>query len=189
MKNVKNILVEVGALLEGHFVLTSGRHAAQYMQCAKILQWPEHTEDIAEDLAEAFEDDDVDLVVSPAVGAIVLGYELARHLDCRAIFCEREQGKMTLRRGFEIPRGARVLVCEDVVTTGGSVREVMEVVRAAGGEVVGIALLVDRSGGAVDFGVKKVAAYTTAIESYEPGDCPLCKENKLPAIKPGSRSN
>jgi len=190
MKRIEKILRDCDALLEGHFVLTSGRHAAFYMQCARVLQNPELTEEIVGDYLcdeGELDLDNIQMVVAPAVGGIVLGYELARQLGVKSIFCERENGKMTLRRGFEIPAGTRVLVAEDVVTTGGSVREVMEVVRASGGEVVAVALLVDRSGGTVDFGVKTVAAYQTTIESYEPDNCPLCEEGKLPAIKPGSR--
>ncbi|MCL2349969.1 MAG: orotate phosphoribosyltransferase [Defluviitaleaceae bacterium] len=187
---VEEILLEVGALLEGHFILTSGRHAGRYMQCAKILQHPEFTEEITwEHLIDKhdLDDLDIDIVIAPAVGAIVLGYQMAMQLGAKSMFCERENGAMTLRRGFEIPKGAKVLVVEDVVTTGGSVREVIDVVRACGGEIVAVALLVDRSGGKVDFGIKTVAAYTTAIESFEADDCPLCKEGNLPAIKPGSR--
>ncbi|MCL2236007.1 MAG: orotate phosphoribosyltransferase, partial [Defluviitaleaceae bacterium] len=153
---------------------------------------PEVTEEVVGDYlcdeGDLF-DQGIQVVVAPAVGGIVLGYELAKQLGAKSIFCERENGKMTLRRGFEIAPGTRVLIAEDVVTTGGSVREVMEAVEAAGGEVVAVALLVDRSGGSVDFGVKTVSAYKTSIESYEPDDCPLCKEGKLPAIKPGSRGN
>lgn len=190
MKHIERILRDCDALLEGHFILTSGRHAKFYMQCARILQNPELTEEIVKYHIcheGRFDLDNIHMVVAPAVGGIVLGYELARQLNVKSIFCERENGKMTLRRGFEIPKGTRVLVAEDVVTTGGSVREVMDVVHAAGGEVVAVALLVDRSGGTVDFGVKTIAAYQTFIESYEPDNCPLCKAGDLPAVKPGSR--
>jgi len=190
MERIEKILRDCDALLEGHFILTSGRHAAYYMQCAKILQNPNVTEEIVGDYLcdlGGLDYDGIEVVVAPAVGGIVLGYELARQLGAKSIFCERENGKMTLRRGFEIKKGTKVLVAEDVVTTGGSVREVMEVVGAAGGEVVAVALLVDRTGGTVDFGVKTAAAYTTTIESYDADECPLCKEGKLPAVKPGSR--
>ncbi|MCL2574974.1 MAG: orotate phosphoribosyltransferase [Defluviitaleaceae bacterium] len=184
---IEEILRQSGALLEGHFILTSGRHASRYMQCAKILQYPNFTQEIVGHLKHGFAGDDVDMVIAPAVGGIVLGYELARQMGVQSLFTERENGVMKLRRGFEIPVGAKVLVAEDVVTTGGSVREVIEVAKAAGAVIVGVALLVDRSGGTIDFGVKKVAAYRTAIPSYESDDCPLCKDGAMPAIKPGSR--
>jgi orotate phosphoribosyltransferase len=188
VKHVEEILTKTKALLDGHFILTSGRHAGRYMQCAKILQYPEYTEQIAEFLAGEFANDEIDIVISPAVGAIVLGYELARKLKAVAIFAERQEGRMVLRRGFEIPEKSKVLVVEDVVTTGGSVLEVIELVKASGAWLAGVALLVDRSGGAVNFGVKTAAAYTTSIESYVADDCPLCREGKIPAVKPGSRA-
>ena len=187
-QRIEEILREAGALLEGHFILTSGRHASRYMQCAKILQYPNFTMELMGHLKQSFKDDGVQMVIAPAVGGIVLGYELARQLGVQSIFTEREEGKMVLRRGFEIPAGTKVLVAEDVVTTGGSVKEVIEVAKASGAEIVGVALLVDRSGGTVDFGAKTVAAYTTAIASYEAESCPLCKDDAIPATKPGSRT-
>jgi len=187
-QRIEEILREAGALLEGHFILTSGRHASRYMQCAKILQYPNFTMELMGHLKQSFKDDGVQMVIAPAVGGIVLGYELARQLGVQSIFTEREEGKMVLRRGFEIPAGTKVLVAEDVVTTGGSVKEVIGVAKASGAEIVGVALLVDRSGGTVDFGAKTAAAYTTAIASYEAQSCPLCKDDAIPAIKPGSRT-
>lgn len=177
-----------GALLEGHFRLTSGRHSNQYMQCAQVLQYPEETEKLARHLAEAFQDDRVELVVGPAMGGIIVAYEVARQLKTPAIFTERQDGEMCLRRGFAIQPGQRVLVVEDVVTTGGSVQEVIQVARQAGGEVVGVGVLVDRSGGAIDFGTKTRAVLNLDIQSWEAEQCPLCAEGKLPVIKPGSRS-
>ena len=190
MNRVEEILREAGALMAGHFVLTSGRHAGFYMQCARVLMKPAYVEEIVGMIVDdnGLDEEGVDFVVAPAVGAIVFGYELARELSAVSLFTERVDGKMALRRGFVIPAGARVLVAEDVVTTGGSVMEVIEVVKAAGAEVVGVALMVDRSGGAVDFGCAKYAGFTTAIESYEAGDCPLCKGGGEPAVKPGSRA-
>ncbi|HOQ08907.1 MAG TPA: orotate phosphoribosyltransferase [Syntrophomonadaceae bacterium] len=182
------IFTEAGALLQGHFRLTSGRHSDQYMQCAQVLKYPDKTEQLARHLAEAFQDDAVELVVGPAMGGIIVSYEVARQLKVPGIFTERENGQMALRRGFTIQPGQRVLVVEDVVTTGGSVQEVMDVVRAAGGQVVGVGVLVDRSGGKVDFGVKTQAVLTMDIQSWEPEQCPLCAEGKLPVVKPGSRS-
>lgn len=181
------IFKRAGALMEGHFLLTSGRHSNQYMQCAKILQYPNYAEEIAKGLAEEFKEDEIDIVVGPAMGGIIIAYELARQLNIKNLFAERENGKMTLRRGFSIPKGARVLVAEDVITTGGSVFEVIDIVKEQGGEVAGVAVLVDRSNGKIDFGTKLRAALTADVVSYEPEECPICKEGKLPLIKPGSR--
>ena len=190
MNRVEEILKEAGALLDGHFILTSGRHAGQYMQCARVLQKPAYVEEIVGMLVDdnGLDEEGVDFVVAPAVGAIVFGYELAREVGATSLFTERVDGKMTLRRGFEIPAEARVLIAEDVVTTGGSVMEVIEVVKACKAEIVGVALIVDRSGGSVDFGCPKFSAFTTVVESFESDNCPLCKEGKSPATKPGSRS-
>lgn len=187
-ERVLKILKETQVLLEGHFLLTSGRHSSQYMQCAQLLQYPEYTEEIAISLAQAFQGDQIDIVIGPAMGGIIIAYELARKLKARNLFAERENGKMTLRRGFKIPKGARVLVAEDVITTGGSVKEVMEIVKEQGGVVAGVAVLVDRSNGKIDFGTKLQAALTTEVISFDPEECPLCREGKLPAIKPGSRN-
>lgn len=181
------IFAKAGALLEGHFLLTSGRHSNQYMQCAQVLKYPDLTEQLARHLAEAFQEDQVDLVVGPAMGGIIVAYEVARNLGVPGIFTERQDGKMSLRRGFTIPKGKRVLVVEDVVTTGGSVQEVMQVVDEAGGTVIGVGVLVDRSNGKVNFGVKTGAVLTMDIFSWLPEECPLCAEGKLPAVKPGSR--
>jgi len=187
MSQVEKILTETGALLNGHFKLTSGRHSAQYMQCAKVLQYPEHTAYIAKVMAEGFKDDEVDIVLAPAIGGIVIGYELARALGAKSLFTEREDGKMTLRRGFVIPKGARVVIAEDVITTGGSTREVIAVAKEHGAEIIGACVMIDRTGGQIDFGVKFVSAYSNAMDSYDPNDCPLCKEGQ-PMVKPGSRN-
>ncbi|HOA81070.1 MAG TPA: orotate phosphoribosyltransferase [Defluviitaleaceae bacterium] len=184
---VIEIFKETEVLLEGHFQLTSGRHSNQYMQCAKILQYPNYAEEIAKGLAEEFKDDNIDMVVGPAMGGIIIAYELARQLKCKNLFAEREDGKMTLRRGFTIPKGTRVLVAEDVITTGGSVMEVIDIVKEQGGELAGVAVLVDRSNGKVDFGTKLRAALTVDVVSYEAEECPICKEGKMALIKPGSR--
>jgi len=187
MSKVEKILTETGALLNGHFKLTSGRHGAQYMQCAKVLQYPEHTAYIANIIAQDFKSENVDIVLAPAIGGIVLGYELARTLSAKSLFTEREDGKMTLRRGFEIPKGAKVLIAEDVVTTGGSTREVIAIANEHGAEIVGACSMVDRTGGKLDLGVKFVAAYSKAMVSYDPDECPLCKDGQ-PIVKPGSRN-
>ena len=187
MSKVEQILTETGALLTGHFKLTSGRHGAQYMQCAKVMQYPQHTAYIAQVIADGFKGEEIDIVLAPAVGGIIMGYELARALGAKSIFAEREDGKMTLRRGFEIPKGAKVLIAEDVVTTGGSTREVMAIAEEHGANIVGTCSMVDRTGGALDLGVKFVAAYSKAMISYDPEECPLCKEGQ-PIVKPGSRN-
>ena len=184
----RQIFIDAQALLNGHFKLTSGRHSNQYMQCAQVLKYPHYTEQLARHLADCFLDDGVELVVGPAMGGIIVAYEVGRQLGVPAIFTEREDGEMVIRRGFNIELGQRVLVVEDVVTTGGSVKEVIEQVQAAGGEVIGVGVLVDRSSGKVDFEVKTAAVLTMDIESWEPENCPLCKEGKLEVVKPGSRT-
>ena len=183
---MERIFKQTGLMLEGHFLLTSGRHSNRYMQCAKLFQYPEYSEMICKDLAGRFAGQKIDLVVGPAVGGIIMSYEMARQFNVPNIFAERENGAMTLRRGFSIPEGAKVLVVEDVVTTGGSVREVMDIVAEAKAEVVGVCVVVDRSGGKIDFGVPFEAAYETEIQSYEPSQCPLCEQG-LKLVKPGSR--
>lgn len=182
------IFTQSGALLEGHFRLTSGRHSNQYMQCAQVLQYPQYTEQLCRHLADKFENEKVEVVIGPAMGGIIVSYEVARQLKVPGIFCERQDGEMMLRRGFEIKPGQKVLVVEDVVTTGGSVDEVIKIVREAGGVVAGVGVLVDRSNGKVDFGVRKEAVLTMDIKSWEAQDCPLCAEGKIPVVKPGSRS-
>ena len=183
---MERIFKETGLMLEGHFLLTSGRHSNRYMQCAKLFQYPVYSEMICKDLAKRFEGQQIDLVVGPAVGGIIMSYEMARQINVPNIFAERENGNMTLRRGFTIPKGAKVLVVEDVVTTGGSVSEVMDIVANSEAEVVGVCVVVDRSGGKIDFGVPFFAAYETEIQSYEPSQCPLCEQG-LELVKPGSR--
>ncbi|ADG82675.1 orotate phosphoribosyltransferase [Thermincola potens] len=185
-EEVLNIFTEAKALLTGHFRLTSGRHSNRYMQCAQVLKFPEYAQKLCADLAAKFQGQKIDIVVGPAMGGIIVSYEVARALGVPSIFCEREQGQMKLRRGFTIEPGANVLVVEDVVTTGGSVKEVMNVIRELGGNIVGVGVLVDRSNGAVDFGVPLHAELTMDIQSWEADDCPLCKEG-IPVVKPGSR--
>lgn len=177
---------KTSALLEGHFLLTSGRHSNQYFQCAKVLQYPNYAEQICRELSSYFNDDKIDKVIAPAMGGILVGWEVARLMGKKFIFAEREKEKFEIRRGFEIEPGERILVCEDVVTTGGSVKEVINLVIAHGAEVAGAAYLVDRSNGKVDFGVKQKAAVTLEVVSYTPEDCPLCRQN-IPFVKPGSR--
>lgn len=180
------ILKDTQVLQTGHFRLTSGRHSDQYMQCARVFEDVKYSEPICKDIADAFRDEKIDLVIGPAIGGIIITYEVARQLQVRNIFAERENGVMTLRRGFAIEPGTRVLVVEDTITTGGSVKEVIALVREKGGDVIGVGSVVDRSNGAVDFGVPLHAAVSMAVISYEEADCPLCKQG-LPITKPGSR--
>jgi len=184
---VAKIFQDTGALLSGHFRLTSGRHGDQYFQCALVLQHPQYTEILCRELAARFQGEGVSVVIGPAMGGIIVAYETARALGARSLFTERENGVMKLRRSFTIQPGEKVLVVEDVITTGGSVKEVIEVVRALGGEVVGVGFLVDRSNGTANLGVRTEALLTMQVLSYTPEECPLCKQG-LPAVKPGSRS-
>lgn len=185
-EDVLRRLRETAALLEGHFLLTSGLHSAGYMQCAKVLQHPQHAEVMGAGIAERVRDLSVDVVMSPAIGGIVLGHEVARALGVRAIFGEREQGQMTLRRGFDLTPGERVLVVEDVTTTGGSVREVIELAQARGGTLVATAAILDRSNGTATFPAPFYPLATLHIQTYTADACPLCQQGSEP-IKPGSR--
>lgn len=184
-EKILEIFKETGVMLEGHFLLTSGRHSDKYMQCAKLFQNAEISEMFAKELASKF--DGVDLVAGPAIGGIILAYEVSRQMGVPNVFAERQNGEMTIRRGFEIPKGAKVLVVEDVVTTGGSVKEVVALLQSMGAEVVGVGSIVDRSNGNVDFGVPYEAVLSMEVVSYEADECPLCKQG-LPAVKPGSRN-
>ena len=181
-----SIFQETGALLEGHFQLTSGLHSPRYLQCALVLQHPRHAEWIGAAIRSRFGAEQVSAVVAPAIGGIIVAHETARAFGARALFTEREAGVMTFRRGFRLEPGERVLVVEDVVTTGGSTRETIDAVNNAGGFVIGAASVVDRSGGAVELGVRREALLTLEVPAYEPEQCPLCKQG-TPAIKPGSR--
>ncbi|AFQ45643.1 orotate phosphoribosyltransferase [Desulfosporosinus meridiei] len=181
-----NLFRKSEALLEGHFLLTSGKHSAQYMQCAQVLQYPDQAGILAEGLASQFRDMDVQTVIGPATGGILVAHEVAKVLGVRSLFTERENGIMRLRRGFSLSPGERVLVVEDVITTGGSVREVLTVVQEFGATALGVGVLVDRSGGMVDFGLPQSSIIQLNIQAYEAKDCPLCAQG-IPAIKPGSR--
>ena len=185
---IMEILKEAGVLLEGHFKLTSGRHSNKYLQCAKIFRNTKYSEELCAALAEQYKNDGVQVVIGPAMGAVQMAYEVSRPLKCENFFTERdEDGKMSLRRGFVVEPGEKVLVVEDVVTTGGSVREVIELVQAAGGDVVGVGSIVDRTGGKIDFGVPFNAVISLNVESWEPETCPLCKAGAPAPVKPGSR--
>lgn len=178
---------KTGALMRGHFRLTSGLHSAVYLQSALVLQYPEHAAALGAALADPFRGAQASVVVAPAIGGILVAHEVARALGIRALFGEREDGVMRLRRGFTLSPGERCLVVEDVITTGGSTREVIECVERHGGVVVGVGSLIDRSGGAASFSVKRVALATITAENWPPEACPLCREG-TPAIKPGSRA-
>ncbi|MGA9291755.1 MAG: orotate phosphoribosyltransferase [Ignavibacteriaceae bacterium] len=180
------IFRETGALLEGHFLLTSGKHSNVYFQCAKVLQYPDYTKQICELIAKQFESYEFETVVAPAMGGIIVGYEVARQLNKRFIFTEREDKNMTLRRGFGLNENEKVLVCEDVITTGGSVYEVINIVKNHKANVVGVGAIVDRSGGKVKFDAPLYTTLQINAETYTPEDCILCREN-IPVIKPGSR--
>ena len=180
-----------GALLEGHFILTSGLRSPMYLQCAKVLMHPNRAATLCGALAARIVaelgDDAIDLVVSPALGGVVVGYEMGRQLDCPAIFTERVAGTFELRRGFEIPKGARILMAEDIVTTGLSSRECIDCIRDLGGDVVAASCLIDRSDGNADVGVQLFALVGMEVPAYEPDKLPAALSG-IPAVKPGSRS-
>jgi len=187
---IKEIFLKTDAFLEGHFLLSSGLHSPYYLQCAKVLQYPNYAEMLCREIAERVKkaEIDVDFVIAPAIGGIIVSYETARQMGVRGIFAERENGKLTLRRGFSISEGEKALVVEDVITTGKSTRETVEVVKENGGKVVAVASLVDRSGGTVDFGVPFFTLWRLDVPVFEPERCPICREGKVPLIKPGSRN-
>jgi orotate phosphoribosyltransferase len=176
-----------GALLEGHFILSSGLHSDRYIQCALLLQHPRVAEQLCSALAAKLRHLGATAVAAPALGGVLVSHEVARALGLRALFTERQEGVMLLRRGFSLAPGEPTLVVEDVITTGGSTRETMAAVEQAGGKVVGVGALIDRSGGTVDLGVPKTALVTLAVQNYKPEECPLCQSG-LPPVKPGSRT-
>jgi len=175
-----------GALLEGHFRLTSGLHSPGYLQCALVLSHPEWAATLGGALADRVRGLRATVVLSPALGGVIIGHEVGRALGVRAIFAERQDGIMTLRRGFTLSERDRVLVVEDVMTTGGSTKETMDVARAAGAQVVGAAAIVNRSGGAISFEIPLEALVDYSLPTFEPEKCPLCAQG-LPVVKPGSR--
>jgi orotate phosphoribosyltransferase len=187
---------DTGAYLRGHFRLTSGLHSPEYLQCARVLQYPRHAEHFGRLLASEFRrlEPELDtsmlgtvMVVSPAIGGLIIGHEVARSLGARFIFTERDaSGKMVLRRGFSVEPGETAVVVEDVITTGGSSREVIEILQESGARVLAAGSIIDRGGGAVDLGVPRVALKTLEVTAYAADDCPLCRSGS-PVIKPGSR--
>lgn len=183
--DVEQRLQRAGALLSGHFQLTSGKHSDRYVQCARLLCQPQDAEAVCRALAQRFDGTHIDLVVGPALGGVIVAHEVARALGTPAYFTERKEAEMQLRRGFAIERGARVLVVEDVVTTGGSVQEVVRLVRAAGAEVVGVGSIIQRAASS-PFDVRYESLLRVQAVAWDVPDCPLCKQG-LPAVKPGSR--
>ena len=183
---ILSIFRSTEALLDGHFVLTSGRHSASYFQCAKVLQHPEYLTAFSVMIADEFEEQAPDVVISPAIGGVVLGTEVGTQLGCRTIFAERKEGKMGIRRGLHIEKGEKVLVVEDVITTGGSVKEVMKLVEDAGGNILGIGVLVDRSNGTVKLHNNQYSIVKLDAASYGKDEVPD-ELDKIPIQKPGSR--
>lgn len=185
-KMVIDTLKEVGALLEGHFLLSSGRHSNRYCQCARLLQYPDKAEKVLKVVADKIRDIDFDVVVGPAMGGVVVAYEVARQLNKPGIFTERRDGEMTLSR-FEIEKGTKVMISEDVVTTGKSTMEVCRLLQSLGAEVVGVCSIVDRTGEVSELKLPLYSAIKLEVENYDKEECPLCKQG-VPYIKPGSRN-
>lgn len=183
---IMNVFEQCGALMEGHFLLSSGLHSNRYVQCARVFEHPRAAERLCGELTQKISDVPVDIVLGPAVGAITMAYEMSRQTGVPNVFAEREGGELRLRRGFSIPEGARVLLVEDVVTTGGSVKELFPIVKAAGATVTGVACLVDRSGGTAEFDVPFSSVLQVDVETFEPENCPLCEAGQ-PLEEPGSR--
>ena len=183
-----NIFRNKEAYLEGHFLLSSGLHSQNYMQCAKILQYPEIAADLGRRIHEKLRDaaPAVDLVLSPALGGVIIGHEVARSYDVPFLFCERENKEFKLRRGFEIKPGQNVVVVEDVVTTGLSTKETIAIAEKEGAKIVGVASIVDRSGKPIEFPAVYVSLLKLPLDQFRPEDCPLCAQN-IPLVKPGSR--
>ena len=184
-KEVEDLLIETSAIMEGHFLLTSGLHSPRYVEKFNVLQKPVYTEKLCKAMAEKFKDANIETVVGPVTGGILLAHETGKALGTRAIFTERENGKMTFRRGFKLHEGERALIVEDIVTTGGSIREVIDVVKENGGIPVAVSMLVDRSGGKATFGdVPATALLHMDVQTYKPEECPLCKAG-VPMTKRG----
>jgi orotate phosphoribosyltransferase len=183
---IQQIFESTGALLQGHFLLTSGLHSDKYLQCARVLQWPQHAEAFGRELASSIAEK-ADFVISPAIGGIIIGQEVARFLGCRAIFAERENGNLRLRRGFSIDPGEKGVVVEDVITTGGSTSDTIQVVRHHGGTILCARSIVDRSGGKTLLDVPYRSLWTLSVPSYAAIECPQCLSGSRP-VKPGSRN-
>lgn len=178
---------ETNALLEGHFILSSGLHSPKYLQCALALQYPPDAAKFARQIAEHYRNEPIETVASPAIGGLIIGYAVAQALNVRFIWTERENGAMTVRRGFSVKKGERILVVEDVITTGGSARECIAALESLGAKVVAAASIIDRSNGAADVGAPRISLVSLEVPSYKPEDCPQCANGEK-AIKPGSRT-
>ena len=180
------ILEDSGALLTGHFQLRSGLHSSRFFQAALLLQYPDKAETVCRFLADQFRGQGIETVISPAVGGLIVGQEVARALGCRAIFADKEDGQLVLKRGFSIKPGDRILVAEDVVTKGGRVQQTIDLARSFGAEIVGIAVIVDRSGGDAKFDVPFKSALKLSLPTFDPAECPMCKEGQA-IDRPGSK--
>ncbi len=187
MKDNLTIMKECGAFLEGHFLLSSGRHSGGYCQCAKLLKHPDLSETVLSTVVEQVKHLPITKVCGPAMGGIIVSYELARQLGVESIFTERVNGEMQLRRGFTVGKGDKVLIAEDVITTGKSTMETVKALKSMGAEVIGAACVADRRAADCDFALPVYAALKLTIESYEPDECPICKAGSQPLVKPGSR--
>jgi orotate phosphoribosyltransferase len=185
-EKVMEIFERSNALLKGHFLLSSGRHSDVYFEKFQVLQYPQYVEILCSMLAQRFGKEKIDLVVGPTTGGIIIAYQVGKHLATRAIFAEMENDKRVFKRGFQIKEGERTLIVDDVMTTGGSVNEVVDLVEKNKAKIVGVGVLLDRSGGKIPFNYRFEALATVTAESFDPSDCPLCKEN-IPLVKPGSR--
>jgi len=184
---VLDLFRKCNALLEGHFLLSSGLHSSQYIQCAKVIQYPEYGTKLGKAIAELFQHIQCDVVVSPAIGGILIAQEVARALGIRAIFCERKDGKMILRRGFEIKKGEQALIIEDIITTGRSTMEVIAAIESFKACIVGIGAIIDRSEKTVSFPVEFKSLAKLVFKNYNSDNCLICKRGKIPLVKPGSR--
>jgi len=186
-KEVLKIFQKCGGMLKGHFLLSSGLHSPDYLQAAKVFQYPEYATLLSRELALRFKKEKIDLVIGPAIGGILLSFEMGKILKVKTIFAEREEGKMRLRRGFSIQKGEKCLVVEDVITTGASTKEVIDLVKRSKADVVGIAAIIERSKEPIDFKARKEVLLRIPLITYSEKNCPLCKK-KAPLIKPGSRT-
>lgn len=182
---VREIFLESNALLNGHFKLSSGRHSGEYWEKFWVLQHPNHVQTLCTEIARRFEDENVEVVLGPTTGGILLAFEVARQLGVRALYAEKEQGERLLRRGLELPAGTRTLIVDDIMTSGGAVKECLDLAKRHEANVLGTAVLVDRSGGTVDLGVRQEALLTVVAETFAPDDCPLCASG-VPIKQPGT---
>lgn len=187
-EEILNILKEAKVLLNGHFLLTSQKHSSIYLQCAKIFRNYKYSEILCKELAKHFENEKIDVVIGPAMGAVLMAYEVSKHLNCENYFTERVNGEMVLKRNFNIHNGMKVLLVEDVITTGGSIIEVYNLVKSMGADVIGIGSIIDRTGGEITFEVPYKSVISMKVESFDKQDCPICKEGNIELVKPGSRN-